>query len=267
MSEIDGQWWEKSWNPVKLKGISGYHCTKISPGCLNCWSEVLNMRFGNKIPYDNRPVEYEIDQKVLEKPLHWKKPCKIFVGDMLDLFHEQIPFEFIEKVFDMIDSVRQHTYLILTKRPARVIEFFKNSPHTYYIGEGICTGKECPIGHVWLGVSVENQKTTDERIPLLLQIPATHRFINFEPLLSDIDLVVDVKFPYAKEKIDWVIIGCESLGSRTGRPCELEWVKSIVQQCRTAGVPVFIKQLNIKGKLVKNLTKFPIDLQLREWPK
>lgn len=248
MNIQDGQWWSDSWNPIKVKG-GGWHCSKCSAGCLNCWSEALNLRFGNKIPYDNRPVEYEIDQKVLDKPWHWNKPRKIFVCDMLDLFHSRISNSFRSEVFTIIAAKKEHTFLILTKRPQVMLEY--------------CSIWNLPrFKNLWLGVSVENQKTADERIPLLLQIPAAHRFINFEPLLEDIKLP---KWEWysgnpAKWGPNWVIIGCESGTNR--RPCKLEWVRNVVEQCKAANTSVWIKQLAINGKVNKNMKEWPKDLQL-----
>lgn len=189
------EWTQKTWNPVT-------GCSKVSQGCKNCYAEVLANRFWTK-PCDaeNCAMDGENCSKChgtqqikrsftdvqchpdrLEQPLHWRKPATVFVNSMSDLFHEDVPFEFITRVFaTMIHTNHpvstKHTFQILTKRPARALEFydkyFRNSPI---------------IPNVWLGVSVEDQKTADERIPLLLQIPAAVRFLSCEPLLGEIDL-------------------------------------------------------------------------------
>jgi hypothetical protein len=117
-----------------------------------------------------------------------------------------------------------------------------------------------PLLNCFFGASVEDEKHL-YRINALEKIPAAHKFVNLEPLLSDIYIADYLRY------LNWVVLGCESLGNRAGRPCELEWIGNIVRQCKEANVPIFIKQLNINGKAEKNMSKFPPDLQIREWPK
>jgi len=239
------EWCDETINPLqdKIKGKSsrGYHCTKISPGCLRCYAEGINNRFGNRLPFDGRKAEFELIQSELEKPLHWKKPRRIFVQSMGDLFHERINNRMIDRVFGAIaydenyplagffDNPTPHTYLILTKRPGRILaghpEHFARWPN------------------IWLGVTVCNQEEADEKIPILLQIPAAVRFISFEPLLSRVNAA-----QYAA-KLDWAIIGCESGLKR--RHTDIEWIEDLKDTFVIYNKPVFIKQAEINGKVVK----------------
>lgn len=213
---------------------------------------------------------------ILEQPLHLRNPRMIFPCFMGDLFN--LPFEFIAKVFNKMFLAEQHTYQVLTKHPKRALEFMTNL--LYW-----CGFERLP--NLWLGVSVENQKRADERIPILLQIPAAMRYVSFEPMVGKIQLIKSPneyltkaeKTPLAMQvqqgyicdvrqlvkQIHWVIIGCESGPKR--RPCKLEWVRDLVRQCKAAGVAVFVKQLSINGKVSHNPAEWPEDLRLREWPK
>lgn len=301
------EWTEETWNPV-------VGCSKCSPGCLNCYAERMAHRLAS-MGNDNPQYMGKTDANgkwtgkveccpwILDKPLHWRKPRRIFVCSMCDLFHEKVPFEFVSKVFDTILECPQHIFQILTKRPERAKEYFWDADVTndYTIDEG----------NVWLGVTVCNQQEADEKMPILLQIPAAKRFVSLEPLLGPVDLGKwlnlwcvkcgwDGQFGYSKSgrlqchacdkiqpawaedmvlrkvenddeygfrQIDQVIVGAESKGGYPGRPCDIEDVRSIIRQCGDAGVARFVKQLHIDGKLVKDITKFPKDLQIREYPK
>ena len=288
-------WTDKTWNPV-------VGCTKVSAGCANCYAERMALRLAamecaelekhlNQQPARNRLVKYTpvVDFKnkcwnskvhclpsVLDKPLHWRKPRKIFVCSMSDLFHPKVPFEFIDKIWDIINICRQHTFQILTKRPERVLEYVKHIERFRF------------HSNIHLGVTCENQAMADERIPILLQVPAAVRFVSIEPMLEPIDLklkhwvcsqcgdwtdgeILDDDNHCScdlyveerlKNELDWVIVGCESGPKR--RPYKLEWVRDIVQQCKAANVPVFVKQLEINGKVEHNISKFPKDLQIQE---
>jgi protein gp37 len=242
----------ESWNPIKVKNVGGYHCTHISNGCDNCWAEAVNLRFGNGIPYDGRPVEFTIDEKILAKPLHWKKPRTIFVCDMCDLFHEDINLELIQRVhLETIES--QHRFLILTKRPERMAEYF----NSFYKA---CHPKITET--LYLGLTVCNQQEADEKIPILLSIPAAHRWISVEPCLEAIDLWrYAIGYDY-RCGINWVVVGSESGPHR--RPAKLEWIQSIVDQCREAGVPCYVKQVEINGRLSKDPADWPPSLRVRQ---
>lgn len=237
------EWTDYSWNFVT-------GCNKVSAGCKNCYAETIANRFWK----DRKFTDVQIDEGKLSLPLHLKKPRMIFVNSMSDLFHEKISFETIDKAFAVMHGTPKHTYQILTKRPQKMLEFFnlKSMP--------------CP-DNVWLGVSVENQQTADERMPLLLQTPAAVRWLSVEPMLEKIDLDPAQMFMdmvRGRETIDWIVIGCESGHNR--RDCKTEWVESIVGQCKRANVPVFIKQIQINGKVIKDINQFPKHLQIREYP-
>jgi protein gp37 len=312
------QWTNETWNPI-------VGCSKVSDGCRNCYAERMAYRLQRMgiYPYhdhpDLEPVNkrgwtglVSLNESAMDKPLHWKKSRMIFVCSMGDLFHESVPFEWIDKVIAVITLCPQHTFQILTKRADRMLEYFKlRQPsvrgHNILI-EQAALSKILLEGHLviippsnlWLGVTCENQKCADQRIPTLLQIPAAVRFLSLEPLLEDININIhylrDIKRQGFsgyydsgwKEPFQWVIIGCESGPSR--RPCKLEWVRNIVSQCRAANVPIFVKQLpfplqstktihrpnsncldddiEIYGSYVEHdIEKFPEDLRIREYPK
>lgn len=267
------EWTEETWNPVT-------GCTKCSPGCDNCYAETIAKRFWGDQPFSD--VQCHEDR--LNKPLHWRNPRKIFVCSMSDLFHPKVPFEFVDKVFDTIEQCPQHICQILTKRPEPMLEYFQK--YESDIEAGI--SEFCIGDNVWLGVSISTQKE-DEKIPILLQIPAAVRFVSLEPMLEDI---VNPHFLFGWQclacggtnwrelhgqrwcddcgnemppALDWLIIGCESGPKR--RPCKLEWVKSLVEQCKAASVPVFVKQLSINGKVSHNPEEWPPWARKREYPR
>jgi protein gp37 len=180
-----------------------------------------------------KDVQFHEDR--LDQPLRWRKPRRVFVNSMSDLFHESLTYEQIEKVFDvMIDGGAHHIYQVLTKRPDRMKAFVER-----YLSPALLP---VVLRNVWLGVSCEDQKTADERIPLLLQTPAAVRFVSAEPLLGPIDFRA-VRWGHANALtgLDWIIVGGES--GPGARRCDVAWVRSIVRQCSEASVPVFVKQL------------------------
>ncbi len=170
---------------------------------------------------------------------------------MGDLFHWDVTFDFIDLVMSTIFNATQHTFMILTKRPERMKKYMELYTHFFKT-----------IKNLWLGVSVENQKTADERIPILLQIPAAVRFVSVEPMLEYINLSSQLNgYPECTgangrphwfqtyPPLDWVICGCESGPNR--RPCKVEWIHSLEQHCFHAHVPFFLKQMEVDGKVVK----------------
>jgi protein gp37 len=205
------EWTETTWNPTT-------GCNKISPGCANCYAERFAERWRG-VP--GHCYEQGFDIKVwrerLNLPLSWKKPRLIFVNSMSDLFHEEIPDDFIKDVFTVMKQAEWHQFQLLTKRPQRMLEIAKDI-------------KGFPP-NVWAGVSIESQAWA-WRVEVLKQVPANIRFLSCEPLLGSLKLCLD--------KIHWVIVGGES-GARS-RPMDIEWVRDIRNQCQTAGVPFFFKQ-------------------------
>jgi protein gp37 len=205
------EWTESTWNPVT-------GCTKISPGCKNCYAErmALRLKAAGSPNYANG-FKVTLHPHALEIPLRWKKHRTIFVNSMSDLFHKDVPFDFISKVFDVMHRASHHRFQVLTKRSDRLLEL--NSKLTW-------------LRNVWMGVTVENADCTF-RIDNLRRTDAATNFISFEPLLGpipDIDL----------DGIDWVIVGGES-GPRA-RPMEPQWATDIRDQCLDADVPFFFKQ-------------------------
>jgi protein gp37 len=235
------EWTDSTWNPIR--GVKGrWHCTHVSEGCRSCYAERLNIRWGGPA-YKPGADTFRLDEKILQQPLHWKKPRKIFVCDMTDLFHGDISDEIIDQVFAVMAIADHHTFQVLTKRPRRMrgcLSYFyrwaqielaayslvgrNNSP-------GLAGGRRS-LPNVWLGVSVEDKKNLG-RIELLRQTPASLRFLSLEPLLDDLG-ELDLR------GIGWVIIGGES--GPKARPMDIGWLRSIVEQCNRVGVPVFVKQ-------------------------
>jgi len=210
------EWTDATWNPVR-------GCTKISPGCKHCYAETFAERFRG-VP--GHPYEQGFDlrlvpEKVLE-PLKWTKPKMIFVNSMSDLFHENVPDEYIELCVKVMAAANWHTYQVLTKRSERLRDLLKSK----------LTGA-AHLSHIWWGVSVENKKHGVPRIEHLRDASAAMAFLSIEPLLEDIG-GIDLN------GIDWVIVGGES--GAGARPMARQWVVNIKDQCRRANVPFFFKQ-------------------------
>ena len=206
------EWTEETWNPVT-------GCDKVSDGCKHCYAETMAKRLKamNTSGYENG-FEISILENRLEQPFKRKKPTKYFVNSMSDLFHEKVPFAFIDKIFDVINKTPQHVYQILTKRSARMSEYFET--------------RETP-SNAWIGVTVENKKQGLRRIDHLRTIDATIRFLSVEPLLEDLGKI-------NLKNIDWVIVGGES--GPKARPMKPEWAENIQEQCENENVSFFFKQ-------------------------
>jgi protein gp37 len=214
------EWTEMTWNPVT-------GCTKISQGCKNCYAERMAKRLramGSDRYRDGFKITLHPD--LLELPRKWRQPRTVFVNSMSDLFHEDIPADYIAQVFETMRACPQHTFQVLTKRAERLAALAPELPWP---------------PNVWMGVSVEDGRVT-ERVSLLLKVPAAVRFLSLETLIGPLE-----KLPL--RGIDWVIVGGES-GPRA-RPMKREWVVSILRQCRTAGAAFFFKQW---GGVRKDLT-------------
>ena len=238
-------------------------CTNLSPGCQNCYALAMSYRLwkmgdpkyngvsycgfsGEGVNWTGR-INFYIEP--LRRVLKWRKPKRIFLNSMSDTFHPGVTDEQIGEMWKIMFEAKQHTFLVLTKRPERMREVV-----------GRVEWAKDLLSHIWLGVTVENQEMADERIPLLLQTPAAVRWLSVEPLLSKIDLTPFISYM----AISLVILGCESGANR--RECKIEWLRSLVAQCKAAGVPVWIKQLEINGRVEHDITRFPADLQVREVP-
>ena len=257
-------WTDASWNPVT-------GCSRVSEGCRHCYAETLSLRFGwSKKPWtaQNAAENVVLHPGRLGQPLRWRKPRRVFVNSMSDLFHELVPDEFIDQVFAVMALAPQHSFLILTKRPQRMRDYAADGdlrvPRLAVAAQtmkwaGTVLAAEFPLvwplPNCWLGVSVEDQATADQRIPILLASSAAIRFVSCEPLLGAVDLqrFMCSNWPYHESdpdhqcidgyqhRLDWVIVGGES--GANFRPMNLDWARSLVAQCRhRAGVAVFFKQ-------------------------
>ncbi len=219
------EWTEAVWNPVT-------GCSKVSPGCAHCYAERMALRLqAMGQPNYARGFEVTVHEQALAIPYKWKKPRVVFVNSMSDLFHEEVPLEFVQKVFQVMVETPRHTYQVLTKRSRRLAEL---APHLPW------------PANVWAGVSVENADYFS-RLEDLQQVPAKVKFVSFEPLLGPVD-----DFPLAG--LDWVIVGGES--GPGARPMKAEWVRAVRDKCVEAGVPFFFKQW---GGVLKHKTGRVLD--------
>lgn len=323
MADTSIEWTNKTWNPV-------VGCARVSPGCENCYAERMAHRLelmGQEryVGLTRKTARGRVQwsgmarfvPEMLSAPLRVKKPQMWFVNSMSDLFHDDITNEQIASVFGVMAACPRHTFQVLTKRPERMTEWFRwcgesrgSSPYVNHetslcvyeaekvTGEAFGVKCQWPLPNVWLGVSVEDQKRANERIPLLLQTPAAVRWISAEPLLGEITLTNVVResigrnalavdspsmgqWP-AERHLDWVVVGGES--GYGARAFNAEWARKVVRECAAEGIPCFVKQLgaypyadkggrdfplDLRGKNRKggDMTEWPEDLRVRQWPK
>lgn len=223
MAQSSIEWTEQTWNPVT-------GCTKVSPGCKFCYAEKFAARLQSMgVENYRNGFKLTLHPHMLDKPLEWKKPSVIFVNSMSDLFHKDVPDEFIIAVFKTMNKAHWHQFQVLTKRPERVLELNKKLNWT---------------PNIWMGTSVENADYMD-RIDMLRKTSAKIKFLSLEPLLGALPNM-------NLKKIDWVIVGGES--GFKARPMKLEWVLDIQEQCQEAGVPFFFKQWGGKNKKLTGRT-------------
>lgn len=310
MSDKTGiSWTDATWNPV-------IGCTKVSAGCDNCYAIRTARRMtANPNPlvsqaYAGTEAGGEWTGKVnllanrLDQPLRWRKPRRIFVNAQSDLFHKEVPDDFIARVFAVMALAPQHTFQVLTKRHGRMRSLLSSEDfprlvfaHAYHngaedIGDADWGHEDWPLSNVWVGVSVEDQATADLRIPALLDTPAAVRLLSCEPLLGPMDLQMAVprpctcgpgqtfligetrahktgcpalRWPFP----DWVIVGGES--GPGARPMHPDWARSLRDQCAPVGVPYFFKQWGEHGpdgrRVGRRATGDLLDGVLhREWP-
>lgn len=289
------EWTERTWNPI-------VGCSIVSPGCTNCYAMRMAARIermGSAPCYDGttkivngNPVwtglVRQASAKVLTDPLRVKRPTMWFVNSMSDLFHEDIPDEWIDRVFEVMGETPEHTYQILTKRASRM-RAYMNSDRPYKAWNARRLEQEAwPARNVWLGVSTERQQEANERVPHLLATPAAVRFVSAEPLLGPINFTnmhritgeglmrpLDGRF----RTLDWIIVGGES--GPGARPFHVEWARDIVSQCQSAAVACFVKQigaypvdtgpgslvrLRIKNRKGGDPTEWPKELRVRQMP-
>lgn len=270
MQKTKIEWTDMSWNPVRARNTrskdrrTGTFCTRISPGCKNCYASTINRRFGTGDEYEVPNLahhEFFLSDKILAEPVQRKKPARIFVGDMFDLFHEQIPVGFIAEVLRVALKTPRHTFQFLTKRAERMRVLVNNAQEHW----GVTFGD-----HMHFGVSVEDQKRALERIPRLQETRAAVRFLSVEPQLEHIDLGHDTPevgwISYLRgfdgcdpiiPGIDWVICGGES--GPGARPFNLAWAESLLAQCRDADVPYFFKQMGSRPYASKDSPSFSFN--------
>ncbi len=277
------EWTEKTWNPI-------VGCTVVSPGCTNCYA----MKMANRLAANQHTPHYagtvtdsnggpvwtgkvaEAPAATLMAPTRRKKPTTYFVNSMGDLFHEDVPDAWIDRVFAVMALCPQHRFQVLTKRAARMREYCQrrfsdialNGPASVILladpahadpaahadiapdGTHVSLGV-WPLPNVWLGVSTEDQRRADERIPDLLRTPAAVRFVSAEPLIGKVSL------GHLSAGLDWVICGGES--GKASRMMDPDWARWLRDQCAVAGVPFFMKQMTGKQPI-------PADLMVREFP-
>jgi len=292
---------DRTWNPVT-------GCTPGLPCWERCWARILiegRLRHLPRFKDGFLPIVHE-DR--FTEPHTWRKPSRVFVCSQGDLFNTAITIAVIDSIFAIAKVVKQHDYFFLTKRAKNMQTIIE------LLGLQL-------TDNIYLGVSAENQKFADERIPLLLETPAKKRWVSLEPLLGEVNIskyliqpwiceycyrqipgsnnlpddwitvwtscicpecqkkiekdgginkvvggaYAKITDPRCSKPINWVVVGCESGKDR--RPCNIEWVRDIVHQCQHYKVPVFVKQLDIDGKVVRDINKFPEDLRIREYPK
>ena len=208
-------WTTHTWNPV-------VGCTQVSPGCDNCYAMQIAERFRGAVGYPNG-FDVTLKPHRLNEPVKWREPARIFVNSMSDLFHREIPDDYLVAVWDTMIRANHHTYQILTKRAHRMAHKIRTL--------------SLPLpDHIWLGVSAEDQRMADSRIPPLLELPAAVRWVSAEPLLGPVDLGEYI------DDLQWVVVGGESGAGR--RPMDYQWARNLCDQCEGSGVAFFHKQGN-----------------------
>lgn len=267
---------DDAWQPVT-------GCSPISPGCENCYAATMaqtgrlrnhrwykglakSVQGASGLTVGKWTGEARCNEDCLDRPLRWRKPRVIGVCFQGDLFHGSVPFEYLDKVFAVMALCPQHTFVICTKRAERMRRYL-TAPfiHSRVVAEAEqMAGKAAtpqltpwPVPVVHLGVTVESQDQTS-RVIDLVATPAAHRWISYEPAIGDLGDSCDIE----SGSIDAIVIGCESGPNR--RPCDLAWVRQVRDDCQAAGVKLYVKQLDIGGKVVKEVERFPDDLQIQE---
>jgi protein gp37 len=268
------EWTDASWNPVT-------GCSKVSPGCAHCYAETLSLRHKwSSKPWTpaNAAENVVLHPERLDQPLRWRRPRMVFVNSMSDLFHEQVPDDFIRQVFDVMRWARQHTFQVLTKRPERIRPFLER----YYMD------LDDPPPHIWMGVSIENRRFV-HRADVLREVPAAVRFISAEPLLGPLIATQNLGYPtdygtgYEHDVawedgrashedslpslrlggIDWLIVGGESGPGH--RPINVEWVRDLQIAARGSDTAFFLKQMG-GYRPGTELEDLPEGLGVREMP-
>ena len=304
MGTTNIEWCDAVWNPVR-------GCARVSPGCERCYAERQAHRFsGHDQPYQGLTVvgrhgprwtgRARFEPAMLGAPFAWREPRRVFVNSMSDLFHDDIADEDIAAVFGVMAWSPQHTFQVLTKRPERMQRLLSKwtiddawwatmKYESLGIHDRAARRRKCeapkhpsvrtdawPLPNVWVGVSVEDQERAVERIPLLQQTPAAKRWLSMEPLLAEVDLSWRLL-----DGLAWVVVGGES--GHNARPCDLEWIRSVLRSCATYALPCFVKQLGRRphdwatplDRLALRLAdpkggdmaEWPSEFRIREFPR
>lgn len=251
MAKSGVDWATDSWSPMSGCSHAG------SPSCDACYARSMAIRFAGGKVFPNG-FDVTLFPERLEQPLHWKKPRNVFVCPTGDLFHDDVPFEFIEQVVHHTQYARQHIYQFLTKRAERMAAFWCWFSNRNCIDPD---SPDLPYPNVWLGVTAENQEMADERIPVLLQVPAAVHWVSIEPMLGPMMLEnyfsysdycpghdwgdpgyppIECSFCEHHPGVDWIVVGGES--GPKARPTNPNWVRSIRDQCQAVGAPFYMKQ-------------------------
>lgn len=247
-------WTNATWNPTT-------GCTKVSPECAHCYIDRTPPFRTKGRKFVNGHIPLQLHSERLEQPLHWPEPRMVFVDSLSDLFHSDVPDDFVLKVVDVMERAHWHTFQVLTKRPDRMLDVLGGKS-----GAGLSAP---PLPNVWWGVSAGNRRMWQKRVPLLLQLPAAVRFVSIEPCLENmvdelftICLCSGWNLPPYDDKIDWLIVGGESGPKR--RPFELAWLRRIVEAARTYDTPIFVKQDTAYRAGERG--RIPDDLWIHEFP-
>lgn len=256
MADTAIEWADRVWNPTT-------GCDRVSPGCDHCYAMTMAKRLKGmgsaKYQRDGDPrtsgpgFGVSVHPDTLGLPLKWRKPQRIFVNSMSDLFHDAVPDDYIRDVFAIMAAAPRHTFQVLTKRHARMRNLLSDVKFQHrvrakvpFVGDDPYLHRHWniwPLPNVWLGCSAENQQWADIRIPALLDTPAAVRWVSAEPLLGPLDLSRFLESDdekYDVPSLNWVVVGGES--GHNDRPMHLEWPRSIRDQCAAAGVPFLFKQ-------------------------
>ena len=282
------EWTDFSCNPLKYRRKSDGKivgaCVKVSPGCANCYSEKISLRFDRGKVYNSSNMEElepfmdqaELNQIISKQKCHGLALAgrRVFIGDMTDVFGEWVADDMLDQLFGSMAMRPDVTFQVLTKRARRMRDYFDRYRSTMLSGiKAKDLSDDCiliaPLPNVWLGVSVEDETAADERIPHLLQTPAAVRFVSYEPALRAVDFSKFMRLSDSSRLLeeqgwyvdlpglDWIICGGESGPGK--RPFDPDWARSVRDQCRMAEVPFFMKQLD-------KVRPIPTDLMVREFP-
>jgi len=230
------EWTDESWNP-----ITG--CTPISPGCINCYAKKMTNRLKGRYGYHHEnPFQVTLHKDKFSVPLSLRRPRKVFICSMGDLFHKDVPDAWIDAVFHVTTMVQRHTYLILTKRPERMRDHINAIVDKYAI--------EIP-SNLWFGVTAENQEMADFRLPFLIDTKVNNKFVSIEPMLGPVDLANYI------DRLNWIIVGGET-GKET-RYMDPKWALTVKNICIKNNVPFFFKQMSNKAST-------PAELAFKQLP-